>query len=452
MVWTDLQVDFKKEVVKEVFNHEFVVACQVASGSSHQNKTIGAAGLDRLPGVRLLSIERGAETLPIDTKLDGGDILWFAGGAVAIGHLRKVPGLEYVENEEIQRLEDKVHSRKLVQAVVSRSGPLIGKTVREMKFRTQYGAAVIAVHREGKRILDHPGTIKLQAGDVLLLEAGPMFLEKQVDKSLTLLNPVEDSAPPRVKLFFPALIIVFAMIACFTSEVVHLNVAAMLAVILMISIGVMSEEEARQSLNWYIYVTIACAFGVGQAMVNSNLASDIAGALVSFGELLGIGGKIHNIIFCAHLFCTSRPMLTLMKLLYTKDAGIIGAIYGATFFISNMVTNNAAAALLFPVALDAADKAGVDRKMMAYAVIYGASACFLSPFGYQYVYFLRSAFSRNAAWIGMNCFLIFFCLLTLINPRTHLIVFQPGGYKVSDFGYLRKSHSFLTYCPKWLIY
>jgi di/tricarboxylate transporter len=71
--------------------------------------------------------------------------------------------------------------------------------------------------------------------------------------------------------------------------------------------------------------------------------------------------------------------------LYAKDAGIIGAIYGATFFISNMVTNNAAAALLFPVALDAADKAGVDRKMMAYAVIYGASACFLSPFGYQYI-------------------------------------------------------------------
>jgi len=82
-----------------------------------------------------------------------------------------------------------------------------------------------------------------------------------------------------------------------------------------------------------------------------------------------------------------------------SDAGVIGAVYLSTFFISNLVTNNAAAALLFPVALDAAEKTGIDTVSMSYAVLFGASACFASPFGYQ----------------------------------THLIVFQPGGYSTTDF-------------------
>jgi len=371
LVWRDLQVDqTKRHDVKDLIGREFVVACRILPGSSHEKLSIAAAGLDQLPGVHLLSIERGEETLPFENDLNRGDVLWFAGSATSIGDLRKVPGLELVENDEVKKLEDKLHSRRLMQAVVSRSGTLVGKTIRELKFRTHYGAAVIAVHREGKRIPEHPGNIKLLAGDVLLLEAGPMFLEQKIDSGFTLLSSVEDSTPPRLHLFFPALVVTVGMIALFTSEVLHLVVAAMIASILMVLMGVMSEDEARKSLNWNIYVTIACAFGVGKAMVASGLAESIASALVNLGESLGIG-----------------------------DAGVIGAVYLSTFFISNLVTNNAAAALLFPVALDAAEKTGIDTVSMSYAVLFGASACFASPFGYQ----------------------------------THLIVFQPGGYSTTDF-------------------
>ena len=72
-----------------------------------------------------------------------------------------------------------------MQAVVARRSPLVGKTVKEARFRTQYDAAVIAVHREGNRVHDHPGQIKLQAGDVLLLEASPTFLSKNADNYRT---------------------------------------------------------------------------------------------------------------------------------------------------------------------------------------------------------------------------------------------------------------------------
>ena len=79
------------------------------------------------------------------------------------------------------------------------------------------------------------------------------------------------------------------------------------------------------------------------------------------------------------------------------DAGLLGAVYFATFLISNVVTNNAAAALLFPIAMDAAEQTGVDRKIMSFCLMLGASASFMSPFGYT----------------------------------TNLLIYGPGGYKVS---------------------
>ena len=67
------------------------------------------------------------------------------------------------------------------------------------------------------------------------------------------------------------------------------------------------------------------------------------------------------------------------------DAGLLGAVYLGTFLISLVVTNNAAAALMFPIALDAAEKTGTDKIIMSFTLMLGASASFASPFGYQYV-------------------------------------------------------------------
>ena len=78
-------------------------------------------------------------------------------------------------------------------AVVAKQGPLVGRTPAEMHFRTKYGAAVIAVHRNGKRIQDYPGNIKLHSGDVLLLEAGPTFIARNTDnqRSFALISEVK---------------------------------------------------------------------------------------------------------------------------------------------------------------------------------------------------------------------------------------------------------------------
>jgi len=117
-------------------------------------------------------------------------------------------------------------------------------------------------------------------------------------------------------------------------------------------------------------VTIAAAFGIGTALTNSGLAENVADFLVLCGDAVNIG-----------------------------DAGLLGAVYFATFLISNVVTNNAAAALIFPIAINAAEQKDIDVIVMSYSVMLGASASFMSPFGYT----------------------------------TNLLIYGPGSYTYSDF-------------------
>ena len=420
--WKDLAVIFpskgdndegdQTEIIPTT-NREFLTAMEIIPKSNLATKSVIELGLNKLPGVFLVSIERPVhsetensstflfhrmrsyetngqrERLQSQSSMDedsvgnttqmislqqheplrDGDVLWFSGTAAAVGDLRKIPGMKSYVNKEVKKINEKVHDRRLVQAVIARRAKLVGKTIKEIKFRTRFGAAVIAVHREGKRVQEHPGNIKLQAGDVILLEAGPTFIKQNADNdnSFALLSEVENSSPPRLKLLIPALTLAVAMLVVYTIGIASLLVCASVASMLMVTFGILSQQEVRDAINWEIYVTIACAFGIGTALTNSGVAGGIADGLVSLGQAIGIG-----------------------------QAGLFGAVYFATFLISNVVTNNAAAALLFPIAMDAAETTGADRQLMSYILMLGASASFMSPFGYT----------------------------------TNLLIYGPGGYKV----------------------
>ena len=413
-VWRDLQTFFQKDDGDAALggSREFLTAMQVGRNSKLAGKTVSQLGLTKMPGVFLVSVERSSATtfdaqsprndnrdarihqvsdnlsragsdysqsgtmsfsaIEPEEPLREGDVLWFSGSASAVGNLRKIPGLVSTQREEVDKINEKVQDRRLVQAVIARKGPLVGKNVKELRFRTRYGAAVIAVHREGKRVHEHPGRVKLQAGDVLLLEAGPGFIAKSKDNdnSFALFAEVEDSAPPRLSLLLPALLIAVGMLVVFTAGLTDLITSALVASFLMVVLGILSEQETRDAVNWDIYISVGSAFGIGTALVNSGLAGSLAGFLVDVGTAIGIG-----------------------------DAGLLGAVYFATFLISSVVTNNAAAALVFPIAMDAAELTNTDLALMAYTIMLGASASFMTPFGYT----------------------------------TNLLIYGPGRYKTMDF-------------------
>lgn len=166
---------------------------------------------------------------------------------------------------------------------------------------------------------------------------------------------------------------------------------AMAAAILVVACGVLSESEARSAIQWQLYWTIAPAFGVGQALINSGVASAIASFLVKVGTAMGIG-----------------------------SAGLLGAVYLATVLTSQLVANNAAVALIFPIAMDAADRADIDHLLMAFAIMLAASPAFMTPFGYQ-TNLIKSFFFR----LSMRCDYPS-CLFLTCNAQNMVQLFNSG--------------------------
>lgn len=350
---------------------EYTVSMRVEEGSVVVGQRIEEAGLRHLPGLYLVELERDGELMPAvdpDTRLRAGDHLLFVGVVESVVDLRRIRGL-VPATDQVDKLSEPRPHRRLLEAVVGASSSLAGKNVRELRFRTQYEAAIIAVHRNGERVTGKVGDIVLRAGDVLLLEAPPTFLERyRNDSNFALVTEVEGSAPLQHEKAPLALGLLFAMILLSATGILPLLVAGLLASGAMLVTGCLSAQEARRAVEMRVIVAIAAAFGVGAALETSGAAVAVAGSLVELAAPFG-------------------PMATLV------------GIYVATALLTELVTNNAAAALMFPLAVAAGEHAGLPFVAVALVVMMAASASFSTPIGYQ----------------------------------TNLMVYGPGGYRFGDF-------------------
>jgi di/tricarboxylate transporter len=349
---------------------EYTVEMLVEAGSSLVGKTLEGAGLRGLGGLYVAEIDRGGHVIPAVTSrepLEADDRLIFVGGAEAVAELQKIKGLKPA-TDQIFRLDVPRSERLLVEAVVSPGCPIVGLSVRQGRFRSRYDAVVMAVARHGKRLKQNVADIVLRPGDVLLLEAQETFVEQQRNsRDFYLVSPLENSSPPRHEKAWLALSILGMMVVVATLEWLSMVKAAMLAAGLMIMTGCVSGSEARRSIDTEVLLTIAAAFGLGTAMVKSGAAESIASSVT------GLAG--------------SNPWLNL------------AAIYLLTLALTEIISNSAAAVLIFPIAMTTAQALGVNPAPFAMTVMMAASLAFATPFGYQ----------------------------------TNMMVYGPGGYHFSDF-------------------
>jgi di/tricarboxylate transporter len=353
---------------------EYQVEMLVEPGSAIDGLSIERAGLRHLPGLYLAGIERGGDSLVAvgpEQLLRGDDRLQFVGIVDSVVDLQRVRGLRPATNQ-VQKLGAPRERRCLVEAVVSASSPLAGQTVREGRFRNRYDAAIIAVHRNGERIESKIGDIALRPGDNLLLEAHPSFVERhRHNRDFLLVSSIEDSHPRRHERAALAIAILLAMVIAASFEPwtgFSMLGAALTAACLLIATGCCSLEQARRSIEWPVLIAIGSAFGIGKALENSGAAGALAGGLIEACEPFG-------------------------------QLGLMIGVYFVTLVLTELVTNNAAAVLAFPIALAAAQRQGADFMPYAICVAMAASAGFATPIGYQ----------------------------------THLMVYGPGGYRFTDF-------------------
>ena len=349
---------------------EYTIEMEVEPSSGLEGKTIEEAGLRGLPGMYLAEIERNGQILPAvasTERLRGGDRLVFVGVVDSVVDLQKLRGLRPATNQ-VFKLDAPRSERCMIEAVVSNNCPLVGMSIRDGKFRSVYNAAVIAVARSGARVKKKIGDIVLQPGDQLLLEAHPSFADQQRNsKDFFLVSRLENSTPPGHEKAWIALAILGAMVIAAGLEWLPMVHAGLLAAAAMLVTGCCNASAARRSLDWEVLITIAAALGIGETMRTTGLAEHIA---------LGAVGTIGNHPWAA-----------------------LAVVYLVTMVLTELLSNNATAALMYPIAMATAHSLKLDHHPFLIVIMIAASCGFATPLGYQ----------------------------------TNLMVYGPGGYRFTDF-------------------
>lgn len=333
---------------------DYTVWMRVEPGSPIVGSTIEDAGLRHLTGLFVAEIQRGDEMIVAPGPhhvLRKDDRIKFVGVVESVVELRQTKGL-VPDTEELDKLEAPQRQRRLIEAVVSEASPLVGKSVREGGFRTRYSAVIFAVHRAGERVKGKIGDIVLRPGDTLLLEAHPGFARQHRNSSaFYLVSELRQSPAPNWKLAWVALGILAGLVASITSGA-HVMVAALCAAMLMILTRCCTGTQARRAIDWQVLIVIGAAFGVASAMEKSGLATSIGDAVLGWA-----GG-------------------------YGMHA-LLGGVYLLTVLFTSVMTNNAAAALVFPIAYQVATAQDLAFMPFAACIALGASAAFATPVSYQ---------------------------------------------------------------------
>jgi di/tricarboxylate transporter len=342
----------------------------VEPGSPLVGRSIEEAGLRHLDNLFLMEIDRGGHVMAAvepTERLESGDRLVFVGVIDSVVELQKIRGLRPA-TDQVFKLDDPRSERRLVEAVVSNTCPLVGRTIREGRFRSTYGAVVIAVARNGERLQMKIGDIVLEPGDTLLLEAGPAFLDRQrSSRHFYLVSEVSDAVAPRHDRAWIACTILAAMVLAAALDLVPMVAAALVAAGGVVATRCISSTEARRSIEWESLLLIAASFGLARAMEKTGLAAAVAESTIAAAG--------------------DHPHL------------VLAAIYLVTMLFTELMSNNAAAVLTFPIAWQTAADLDVNPMPFVMAVTVAASCGFATPMGYQ----------------------------------TNLMIYGPGGYKFSDY-------------------
>jgi di/tricarboxylate transporter len=341
----------------------------VEQGSPLVGRSIEEAGLRGLDGLFLMEIDRGGHVIAAVSpteRLEAGDRLVFVGVVDSVVELQKIRGLRPA-TDQVFKLDDPRSERTLIEAVVSNTCPLIGRTIREGRFRSTYDAVVIAVARNGDRLQMKIGDITLEPGDTLLLEASRDFAEHQrSNRDFYLVSEVNNFTPPRHDQAWIACTVLAAMILAATLELVPMVAAALVAAAIVVALKCISSDEARQSIEWESLLLIAASFGLARPWRRRGWPK------------------------------RSRTRRSPRRATIPM---VLAAIYFVTMLFTELMSNNAAAVLTFPIAWQTAADLGVNPLPFVMAVTVAASCGFATPMGYQ----------------------------------TNLMIYGPGGYKFSDY-------------------
>ena len=329
--------------------HDFLIEMVVADDSRLVGNTVLENGLRDLGDLFLVELVRqGRLMTPVmpDEHLEAGDRLIFSGDVTKVGILERFHGLRSFA------LDQGLLGTNLTEVVLLPGAPVIGLTIKQSEFRSRFDAAVVGLHRDGERLSGKLGNISLRAGDSLMLAVGADF-QKRSNLSRNFLivdNSVASHSLSTVKSVITA-VGMTAAVGCSIAGWVPLSTGLMFLLLLMLSLKLFSAAELRRRFPFEMWLIVSSALAISQAVLNSGLMET---------AMLGLSPLLAGL----------SPTLMLVL------------IYGLTLAMTELMTNNAAAALMFPIGYSVAVTTGLEPMAFVMAVALGGSASFLTPYGY----------------------------------------------------------------------
>lgn len=360
-------------------SHEFLFAAIVGADSPLVRQKLADSPLAAMKKLRLIEVRRSGNRL--DTPLN--ELVFEAGDRVILKcHLSGVKGKSDLEATEASLKAELglsfVHTEKamLMEGMIGPHSTLVGRSLVDINFRQHFGVLIVALHREGENQREHFERIKLEVGDTLLLEGSQERMnELFASRDFINLSEVKPKKKPqpatpgyRADRSWVAIAALTAVVVLGAFDMFPFEWVALGAALLVVLGGCLNKEEIYSAVEWPIIVMILGTLGLGVAMDKTGAAKTIVHELMTV-----IGGWDRRLI--------------------------ISAVLLLSIILTELLSNNAVAALLTPLAIQLGADLGCDPRPFIVAVMAGASIGFAIPAGYQ----------------------------------THMLVYSAGGYKFSDF-------------------
>jgi di/tricarboxylate transporter len=364
----------------------YLTELEVSEGSGVIGKTVRDLQLNTRYDVTVLAVVRGERRITDNLRalaLREGDLLVARGAMEDILKLRQEQGVALLSDvkltdEDFDRWggdaagEGAKAEQVLVEALVRRGSALIGRTLEQVDFRRRYGGFVLAVRREAATLRERLAKTRLQFADTLLLVTSRDRLPELRRTQDLLLTTELDLQLRRERFWWLPVVLIPLVMVLAATETVDLLTGVLASVALLLALGVLRPQDSYRAVDWQVIVFIAAFIPVGNAMLDTGLADVIAKLALAPGNWFG--PKV-------------APWVA------------VSLLYLVTSLATEVLTNNAAAIVLTPVALQMGTALEVDPRAFVFAVCFAASASFMTPTGYQ----------------------------------TNMMVYGPGNYRFTDF-------------------
>ena len=375
---------------------DYLAEVEILPGSVLANVSILSSALVKELEMEILELRRESTRLNLpqgDTIMQVSDILKVSCNLGKLKQMKDQLGVKlmpFVEDEDPDSLGD---NSSFVELVIPTNSELDGKTLREFDFRRRFRAAPLAIRQREEVLHDQLHELELRAGDVILAEMKTHYLDQwktsTKDQNLPFIILSQEGIQSfNRKQFWTVMAIIIGVISTAALNILPIAISTLIGVCLLVLSKTMTMKEVYQSIQWPIVFLLAGALSLGAAMNNSGLAMDIANLITS-------------------TFQNSGPII------------ILSGIYLMTSLLTEMMSNNATAALVAPIAIAIAIQLDVSPTPFLMATMFAASASFMTPIGYQTNTMIYSAGGyrfRDFLKVGVWLNLIFWLMSTLLIP------------------------------------